>query len=775
MRDIVGTIRNCALFTAAVLTTVAAGFAQRAGNRQQAKAPPQTVICPQVGIVGKVDKAKVAVKGVRADVTIKSGMTTTADTRLRLFTDNSSKSALNCEVVLPVRKGSTVAGVNWNRPAPSKTTNVNGVALSNGASCEYCQSTTFLSRQSSLLEFFGYDFLRVPNVSVPAGVNKQVDVQYKQKLSQTGNRYDYVLPKSEMLGYRIPWGIRATIDSSDPVATVYSPSHPITWSRDKKTGRINVQVNGNATDEPGAFRLSWLKETDGINGTIFGYPPTKNQDGYFLLLIAPGRKIDTSKAQPREVTLVVDRSASTRGKRLTEIRKITDSIIKQLRPKEKFNVVSYNQKISTFSKNPVGNTLNQRYSANLYIGNLKAGGGSNIHDALKTALKQPASDGLLPIVLFFTDGVHTAESKKSEADIRKLVAQGNKANRRIYTFGVGVDLNTPLLQSIADTTGGRATFVLPKEDIASKVGGVVKRLRYPVLTSPRLIVAKPQAAGMYPKRLPDVFAGETIIVLGRYRGMEKIPFTLRGKFLGKPREFKFVFDPKTATTADQFVPRLWAGRRIAELVDNIRASGASLKPKYAVRSQKLHPNLREWTREILKLTAEHGVLTEYTAFLSNGKQFNAYRQSSVIRQLNLNVNNRAVRSRMGYGSLNQDLNTGKLKVQQRTNGRNWYWSPKMNPVSVSNVQQLGNGAYFRYGSTWVDGRLMNNSKIELPKRTITFGSKDYELLLNQLAKRGEQGALALDGKVLLLRKTGPVLVVPPMPSSRGTGATKRKR
>ena len=775
MRDFVGAIRTFALFAAAVLTMVAVGFAQRVSTRRQVKVPQRPVICPQIGVVGQTGKAAVTVKGVRADVEIKSAKTTTADTKLQLFTDNSSKSSLNCEVLLPVQKGSTVAGVNWNTTKALKPTSNNGVALSNGASCYYCQTTTFQNRQPSLLEFYGFDFLHVPNVSVPAGANKQVEVEYKQTLSQTGNRYDYVLPKSEMLGYRIPWGIRATIDSKEPIATVYSPSHPITWSRDKKAGRINVHVKGNATDEPGAFRLSWLKETDGINGTVFGYPPTKNQDGYFLLLIAPGHKIDTSKAQPREVTLVVDRSASTRGKRLTEIQTIADSIIKQLRPKEKFNVVSYNQKISTFSKNPVGNTITQRNSANLYIDNLKAGGGSNIHDALKTALTQPASDGLLPIVLFFTDGVHTAESKKSEADIRKLVAQGNKANRRIYTFGVGVDLNTPLLQGIADTTGGRATFVLPKEDIAAKVGSVVKRLRYPVLTDPRLIVTKPQAAMVYPKRLPDVFAGETLVVLGRYRGTEKIPFTLRGKFLGKKREFRFVFDPKTATTADLFVPRLWAGRRIAELVGNIRASGASLKPKYAVRSQKMHPNLREWTREILKLTAEHGVLTEYTAFLSNGKQFNAYRQSSVIRQLNMNVNNRAVRSRMGYGSVNQDLNTGKLKAQQRTNGRNRYWSAKMNPVSVPNVQQLGNGAYFRYGSIWVDGRLMNNSKIEVPKRTITFGSKDYELLLNQLAKRGEQGALALDGKVLLLRKTGPVLVVPPSRPSRDAAAGKRKR
>lgn len=777
---------------AAILIAVLAGDAnaQKPNGQPKAVLPTGPVICPQVGVIGKAKDAGVSLKGVRANITVTCEKQVQAETKLNLQLLTEGKSPLHCDVVLPVQRGAKrVVVVN-----DSRAVNTNGVVMSNSLSCDYCQSKTFLNRRPSLLEFYGYDFLRVPNVAIPAGGKHDVAVQYRQTLKKTGNRYDYILPKSELLGYRIPWRINATIQSRERIATVYSPSHPISWKRDAKTGDVNVRVQGDATAEPGAFRMSWLPDNGGINGTVYGYPPVQNERGYFLLLLSASDKVPAEKTQKREVTVVIDRSASTRGKRLAEVQKVTNTVLKNLRAGEKFNIVTYNQGVAQFAKGPVDNTVRLQDSAKMYIQQLQPRGGSNIHGALKTALQQPASPNLVPIVLFFTDGLPTFGTT-DELAIRNLVAKQNPANRRIFTFGVGVDLNTPLLQSIADESRGRATFVLPKEDITKKVGNVVNRLRYPVLTDIEFAVETPRAkdverignpfhkdaktsaavSSVLPKKLPDMFAGEQLVILGRYGGSATIPFVIRGKYLGKPREFRFEFDPKSASAANEFVPRLWAGRRIAELVENIRQSGAAVKPAYAVRSQRANPKIPLWSQEILKLTASHGVLTEYTAFLPSVQDFDGYKQSSVRRRILSNFNSRAIRKRSGYGSVNQEMNTNNLKDQSRVNGRNRYWTPDMNPTSVSNVQQLGNGAYFRYGSTWVDGRLMNNSAIPKPKQTIQFGSKDYELLLNQLAKQGQQGVLALDGKILLLRKSGPVLVVPPKNIAPDAAASKRPK
>ena len=63
----------------------------------------------------------------------------------------------------------------------------------------------------------------------------------------------------------------------------------------------------------------------------------------------------------------------------------------------------------------------------------------------------------------------TTVGRTSEISIRELLETGNAHNRRVFTFGVGGDVNVPLLDRLADTTRAKSTYVLPGEDVEVKV------------------------------------------------------------------------------------------------------------------------------------------------------------------------------------------------------------------------------------------------------------------------------------------------------------------
>jgi hypothetical protein len=155
--------------------------------------------------------------------------------------------------------------------------------------------------------------------------------------------------------------------------------------------------------------------------------------------------------------------------------------------------------------------------------------------------------------------------------------------------------------------------------------------------------------------------------------------------------------------------------------------------------------LKSQVEEVLKLTTRYGILTEYTAFLANEDALNPAEQFDMAYR---NFDERAVKTRMGLSSVNQSLNNTALQRAYSLNRANYFWNAQMERVAVPNVQQLGNGAFFLRGTTWVDGRLITRESIA-PEEVITYGSDEYQTLLNTLVKTGEHAPLSLSGNVLM--------------------------
>ncbi len=729
----------------------AAGGEGRAQSVLSSRRPlASNVVVPQSRAfsMNRVKAVEVVGVDVRAKI-LGQAATTTMEISLR----NPTRGRQEAELIVPVPDGAVVKSFTFQGAGSEPS----AVVLPREEARETYNAIVARVRDPALLEFVGYNLIRSSVFPVEPGGKQKLQLTYEHLLPADGGRIDYVLPRSESILYNIPWKISLQIKSKTPITTVYSPSHTLLTDR-QGPGDLSVRIADSAALEPGAFRLSWLLEkSNAVTASLFAYPDPKIGGGYFLLLAGlptPSNQGD-SPAIRREITLVLDRSGSMNGEKIEQVREAAKQVLAGLMEGESFNIIAYNEQIDLFSETPVPKTAQSMKSARAYLDGLLPRGGTNIHDALLEAMRSRPADGALPIVLFLTDGLPTI-GQTSEKAIRNVAMAANPYNRRIFTFGVGMDVNTPLLDKIARETRATATFVLPEEDIEVKVARVFNKLAGPVLAGPRLNVLGPEgkpAPGrvrdVLPGTLPDLFDGDQLVVLGTYVGTEPLLFSLRGDYLGADRAFRFSLPLDRATTRNGFVPRLWASRKIAVLVDAIRESGADVTATSAASPGMTDPRMKELVDEVVRLSMEFGILTEYTAFLAREGSDLAQRDRMVAEAAH-NFTSRALYSRSGKGSVNQELNIGSQRGQSKLNFNNYFLDRNMNRVAVTTVQQLNDRAFYRRGNRWVDSRIFNRTSEAEAERVIEFGTQAFDELLRELSAEGRQGIVSLKGEILVL-------------------------
>jgi Ca-activated chloride channel family protein len=684
--------------------------------------------------------------------------TTTMDISLR----NPASRRAEAELLVPVPDGAVVRGFAFQGAAQEPTAQL----LPKDEARRIYNSIVAKVRDPALLEFAGYNLVRSCVFPIEPQGDQKVRLTYEHVLPTDGDRVDYVLPRSEAVDYNVKWNVAVRIKSKRTIATVYSPSHTIDTQAGPDRHETAVRIAAAATAEPGPFRLSYLLERNGVSASLFAYPDPKVGGGYFLMLAgAPKPQRPEGPGIRREVTLVLDRSGSMSGGKLEQVRAAALQILEGLDDGEAFNVIVYNESVELFAAQPVLKSRKTIEAARKYLDGVQPRGGTNIHDALLEGLRQKPTAGMLPIMLFLTDGLPTI-GQTSERAIRDVATKVNLHHRRIFTFGVGLDVNSPLLENLAYETRGTATFVLPNENVELKVAGVFKRLSGPVLADPvlRVLDGDGVAAGrvrdLLPARLPDLFEGDQLVLLGQYVGEEPLAVQLAGSYLGEAKRFKFNFDLDKATTRNSFVPRLWASRKIGVLIDAIRSSGADVSGRPGSPPAAADPKIKELVDEIVRLSTEFGILTEYTAFLAR-EGMDLSKKNEVLAEAREQFYQRAVQSRSGLSSINQDLNSINQKSVQCTNLRNSFWDANLNRVEISTVQQVCDRAMYYKSGRWVDSRIVEQEAHVKPARIVEFGSDEYFDLAARLATEGRQGLISLRGDTLMVVDEQPVLVKAP--------------
>jgi Ca-activated chloride channel family protein len=606
----------------------------------------------------------------------------------------------------------------------------------------------------ALMEFIDTSLIISDTFHIAARATTTVSLTYTQTLAINGNRVDYLLPRTEWVLYSVPWEITVNINAGQNLSAIYSPSHKLDINRDNANSATITTVRESST-MAGPFRLYYLLEdAQGFTCSVMSYPASEFDGGYFLFLAGlPTELVHDENDIKRELTLVLDRSGSMKGTKIEQVKQAARLVISGLADGEAFNLITYNADIDTFNNEPLIKNQSTVQAAFDYLDTIDATGLTNLYGALETALLQEPTEGFLPLILFLTDGLPTTGETR-EVQIRDLVLSSNPYYRRVFTLGVGYDLNAPLLDGLAEYSLGESIFVRPEDDVDAAILDVFSTISQPLFTdltihsvSAEGIPGERRTYNVLPFNIADQFQADQLVLIGEYLGQEPFLFEIRGNYRNQVQSFFCPVDPQDASLQHGFIPRLWSARFTAQVINEIRQMGAD--PELT----KYNDRLWDLSVAIVNVSLTYGILTEYTAFFGDGS-VDLLNFGDLVFYAWTDLFNRAVKARSGISAVNQSLNLGILKSQDVLNRDNLYLDRNMNEVRTTTIQHINDATlYYNYSEgIWLDSQLLlppedPNAPVEIV--VVEFGSPEFMELANRLAVQGRQGCLGTPQHITL--------------------------
>lgn len=470
----------------------------------------------------------------------------------------------------------------------------------------------------ALLEYMGRGLFKCRVFPIPANGDKRIKLTYSQTLKRDSGRMAYSYPLNTEKFSSAPLSeakISVAIHSKLPIKSLFSPSHSAVAVKrtDETAAQLNWSARNTLPDKD--FKVLWDVSEKDVGLSIWTYKkPAK--DGYFLVTISPKREHKESELAAKDVVFVLDTSGSMRGDftdprkydpnaptPMDQARRALAYCVNSLGKSDRFNVVTFSSEARPMRRGLIEASAENRAAmvgAIMDKEELRARGGTNPNEALLAALAmrpKDSSEARPFMVVFITDGEATIGEVEPETIKKNVLAAAH--GTRIFTLGVGVDLDPKLLDSIAAATGGEQEYVLPSENLEVKLSRFFDKISYPVLSNCELAFEGIWVKEVFPKKPGDLFKGRTLNVVGRYKGQGPIKIRLRGTAAGKPVEYVLEGKVGAESTELDFLPGRWASQKIGFLLDQIRLNGE-------------HPELKG---EVIWLAKTYGLPTPYTSAL----------------------------------------------------------------------------------------------------------------------------------------------------------------
>src|ERR1041384_7260573 len=461
-------------------------------------------------------------------------------------------------------------------------------------------------RDPGLLEYAGKDLFQASIFPIPPHSDKKLEITYTQGVHAEGGTvsYRYPLGTGRQLTQIGSVAGRIEVEGREPVRNVYSPTHAIDVKRSSDR-RSLVSFESEKGKDPQDFQLFYTISKEDFGLTLLTNREAGKQ-GYFLLMISPKDDWSEQEYSAKDVVFVVDTSGSMAEEgKMEKARAALLYGIRILRPQDRFNIISFAGEEHLMEAGMIFADEKGRARGEAFVKALKPVGGTNINQSLLASLRQfSETDRERPkMLVFMTDGLPTVD----ETNVSRILDNVRKATRpgvRLFTFGVGYDVNTALLDKLAAENGGVADYVEPKEDLEVQVSNFFTKVNYPVLTDLQLDLGGATTDLIYPRGIPDAFRGSQITLIGRYSNesdLKSVQLRLTGKAGSSMRTYTYPnLSFQLRSDANDYLPRLWATRRVGWLMEQIRSNGEQ----------------KELRDEIVDLGTRYGIVTPYTSYLA---------------------------------------------------------------------------------------------------------------------------------------------------------------
>jgi Ca-activated chloride channel family protein len=568
--------------------------------------PPGRPIPPRRPIPPTPSHPQYSIREVNLNATVREQA---AQVQISQIFKNTGSSTIEATFLFPVPDEAAISGLTLLVDGKELT----GKLMKKEEARRIYEDIVRSSRDPALLEYMGQGVYQTSVFPIPANAERTVEIRYTQLLKKDNNLVDMLLPVGAAKNSPRPvetFNVNVRIESATPIKTVYSPTHPVEVQRPDDKHAVCKLTLRNVTS-PGDLRLMYGAEAGLVGMNIVSYRPKADEPGYFLLLADPEVKAEGAKAVDKTVVFVIDRSGSMSGEKFKQAKEALKFLVQRLQPGDMFNIVVYDSNVESFRPELQRADKATIDAALGFAEGLYPGGSTNIDGALKTTFAMLTDSSRPNYVLFLTDGLPTV-GERNEMKIAANAKEGNKVNARMFNFGVGYDVNSRLLDRLSRDHRGTSAYVQPEENIETHVATLYNKIGSPLLTdlaikfeydTPPAATAGDPISRMYPRQLPDLFHGEQLVLVGRYSQAGPIKVTLTGKLAGEQKTFTatttLVGDSKDETQG--FVEKLWATRRIGEIIDELDLKGQN----------------EELVNELVQLSIRHGILTPYTSFLAD--------------------------------------------------------------------------------------------------------------------------------------------------------------
>ena len=465
-----------------------------------------------------------------------------------------------------------------------------------------------LGQTASLLEQDRPNVFCMRVANIQAGQTVVVELEYVEQLTPTDGQYSFVLPaavgprfqsahddpsapaeplRTKNAPYTCDVALR--FSTPTPVTEVSSRTHTLGVSHDV-AGGTQVVLDG-ADREPGNrdlqvdFRLASQQLQSGAQ------VHTNTEGSTMLAMVQPPARPAHTDIAPREYIFVVDVSGSMHGRPLETAANLVRNLAQGLGPADRFNVVLFESEAYTLAPRSVSASATQVNAAVNALAQQRGGGGTQLVDALRTALAIPRAPDMSRTLLLVTDGYVNVEQQAL------ALVRDNLQDTSVFVFGIGSSVNRHLVESVARAGAGEAFVVTHADDAKDMAARFWQYVRSPVLTHVEVRVEGMQATDIIPRHIPVVFASRPITVMAHLAGGPTGTLVITGQSASGPVELRTPLH--LGGGGSPALPLLWARQRLQELTDQMEPG-----------NQAAHKHA------IVEVALRHGLLSPYTSFVA---------------------------------------------------------------------------------------------------------------------------------------------------------------
>lgn len=637
------------------------------------------IIDPPPGVDVRLDQA-LAIKYHHVDVNIKDQVATT---RVDQVFVNDHPWTAEGTYIFPLPEGASVSDfVMWVDGEP-----VRGEILEADEARAIYNDIVRRMRDPAPLEYVGRKALKASVFPIPPGDERRIELEYSQILPAENGLVHYLYPLSTERFSSKPLddlAIKAEIESREPIKAVYSPSHEASIGReDDYRAVLGLEQSDVRPDKD--FELYYTVSPEKVGLNLLSYKED-DQDGFFLLLAAPDVQVNDSEIVAKDVILVLDTSGSMDGEKLDQAKEAAGFILQHLNPDDRFGMVAFSTMTRSFRSELAPST--DSGEGEEFVDRLDALGSTDINRALLEAIGL-ADEERPTTLIFLTDGLAT-EGVQDTAAILKNVKAATPENVRIFSFGVGDDVDTDLLDQLSLDHSGTSAYVLPGQKIDEEVSAFYSKVSTPVLSDVKINFHGVTVDQLYPENIPDLFAGNQLVLVGRYREGGPATVDLEGTVNGKAQSFTYPDLHFRDVGGEEFIPRLWATRAVGYYLTQIRLKGEK----------------QEWIDSIVLLSTRYGIITPYTSFLIQEEDiFTPAGRTRAVEGFEDYVAKEAAAPSFGAGAVEKAAFESSLSSASSPAAApaEIYVGDEEEPLSASEaVKYVGSKAFLLRNDTWID-------------------------------------------------------------------------